>query len=98
MNKEVMDAFWAGVVTLVNSIFNTASKKGLAISILVLAIAGLVWFVFEIENRRKDDVARLEVKIDKAQSELDTCNAQRMEQAVKIARLEVKILFLDKKK
>ncbi len=98
MNKLVMDAIFSGLAALVSSFFNTASKKGLAITVLVLAIAGLVWFVFEIENRRRDDVTRLEVKINKAQSELDTCNAQRMEQAVKIARLEVKILFLDKKK
>lgn len=91
MNDKVMEALMSGFATLLNSLFNTAAKKGFGISLLLVACGFLVWFVFEIEGRRREDRKELEAKIDKVQSDLDTCNAARMEQAIKIARLETRI-------
>lgn len=97
-NERFMEVFWSGVAGLVGSIFKTAASKGLGISVLVIALSGLVWFVFEIESRRQEDRRELEARIDSTQADLDTCNLQRMEQAVKIARLETRIELLNTKK
>lgn len=95
---EYMDILWKGLATVTGSLLNTAAKKGLAFTLLIIAVGALIWALFEADARHGRDVRRFEDRLLNFEAKLEMCNKERMEQAVKIARLETVVENLKKKR
>lgn len=104
-----MEAFYAGLVRLINAFFVEAARHGFAIIVLSLVACGLLLRSVKIEARYEQKIAEVDLRIEKtnkqwlaalneARADLIECDIRRQELAIKVAELTVQFRNLKKGK
>lgn len=95
MNAILMNALLKGLADIIAALTRTLAKSGLAIILLFCGILSIGYFSFfqygQFREAIKESKAECDAKIIALSGRLDTCEAERMRQAIEIAVLKVEI-------